>query len=240
MLLLFPTLLSAHNVETLKAWTDRHQGNLETRGYNRGEIIDVWNRRVNAPPGSPYCASGTSSALDENFVTKPTIRTAWARSFSKCEGVDASAVWKGKAEIPFPCVVAFVRKSGGHAGIGFSRAGDRVRIWEPNTSPDGSTASQWNGVFTGYRNRSIKTTCSPWNAFRIVKFGYIEFASLPTHGGQGIPFSGSSPLGYLRLRMNEYLKTTFLPVSGAITAFLGLTPTENPDGRYIPLYKPTT
>lgn len=63
-------------------------GNLrETHGRNRSPRIDYFNSRVNIPLGSPYCAAGAWSAIqdacDELGLKNPVKATGWSQSFSK-------------------------------------------------------------------------------------------------------------------------------------------------------------
>lgn len=126
------------------------------------------------PLASPYCATGTSSGL-EYFHLLPATRGGRAKKFLENEGVSAKDVFYGKTSLPdTPYVAVFTRKGGGHVGFLWRLAQGVMKLWEPNTSPDKGVGSQWNGSYTGWRTRSVKAACSPWNAFRIVKFVPVQ------------------------------------------------------------------
>lgn len=145
------------------------------KGYNRGPFIDSANRKY-AYLGAPYCASSVSIILDKSKAIYPLIRSAAARRFIQPTSISARRVWEGKEEIPGNALVIFTRKGGGHIEFFISRSGDNMRCFGFNTTPDGKSGSQWNGAWSGYKNRSIKKTLSPYNVFRVTHFTKVQYA----------------------------------------------------------------
>lgn len=144
------------------------------RGYNRGPFIDSANRRY-AYLGAPYCASGVSMILDRSKATYPAVRSGAARKFVVPTSINARRVWEGKEKIPVNSLVIFTRKGGGHIEFFISQSGDVMRCFGFNTSPDGKSGSQWNGTWSGYKNRSIKKSLSPYSVFRVTHFTKVAF-----------------------------------------------------------------
>lgn len=173
-------LLSANPMQgqTLRDALQPYHGMVE-QGRNRGPFIDTCNRWARVPLGSPYCAScgGYIVAHRLALATPPRV-PARARAWITANAVDAKDVWLGKATVPVPCLVIWVRKGGGHLGILVS-AVDGLRCFEFNTSPDRS-GSQWDGKWSGWKRRTVRKHCSPLNAYRIT-----HFVPLPKEGLRG-------------------------------------------------------
>lgn len=150
-----------------------YHGMRET-GYNRGPFIDSANRRY-AYLGAPYCASSVSLLLARSNATEPKTRSARAKAFIEPGSISARRVWEGKADIPHNSLVIFTRKGGGHIEFFIERKGDVMRCFGFNTSPDRSAGSQWNGTWSGYKNRSIKRDLSPYNVFRVTHFTKVRY-----------------------------------------------------------------
>ena len=143
------------------------------RGYNRGPFIDSANRKY-AYLGAPYCASSVSLILDRVKAIYPTVRSARAKAFITKESVNARLVWEGKAKIPYDAVIVFTRKGGGHIEFYISDTLGVIRCFGFNTSPDGKAGSQWNGNWSGYKNRNMKKSLSPYNVFRVTHFTPVK------------------------------------------------------------------
>lgn len=143
------------------------------QGYNRGPFIDSANRRY-AYIGAPYCASSVSMILDRVKPISPTIRSGRAKAFITQTSVNARLVWEGKAKIPSDALVVFTRKGGGHIEFYISDSAGVMRCFGFNTSPDGNAGSQWNGSWSGYKNRNMKKSLSPYNVFRVTHFTPIK------------------------------------------------------------------
>lgn len=146
------------------------------KGYNRGPFIDSANRKY-AYLGAPYCASSVSLILDRSKVETPKTRSGRAKAFINQSSVNSRLVWEGKVSVPYNSLVVFTRKGGGHIEFHIETKGDVLRCFGFNTSPDGKAGSQWNGTWSGYKNRSIKKLCSPYNVFKITHFTPVTYAA---------------------------------------------------------------
>lgn len=167
--------------------------------YNRGPFIDSANRKY-AYIGAPYCASSVSLILDRSKPTSPTKRSGRAKAHISENSVDARRVWEGKDTVPYNSLVIFTRKGGGHIEFHISTKGDVLRCFGFNTSPDGKAGSQWNGTWSGYKNRSIKKLCSPYNVFRITHFTPVTYES-DNKGHNSCPVNhpaSYSPVAHMR------------------------------------------
>lgn len=142
---------------------------MQETAYNRGPFIDSANQKY-AYLGAPYCASAISVILDRADVDKPRYRGAWAKAFADGTSVSARRVWEGKDTIPHHSVMVFTRKGGGHVELHISNANGVMRCFGFNTTPDGKSGSQWNGTWSGYKNRNMKKQLSPYNVFRVTHF----------------------------------------------------------------------
>ena len=163
----------------LKEGVKKYNNTYETTGYNRSPFIDKCNTRKGVPLGSPYCGTVTDSIIHEFGAVAPNIKGGWARSYITADAVPSIDVLLGKAVIPNECLCVFVRRGGGHVGIYCGQVVIRgvlyIRIFEPNTTPDGKLGSQHNGTWTGYKLRELKKICSPYAPFRITHFVPITF-----------------------------------------------------------------
>lgn len=153
----------------------QYEGMLE-KGYNRGPFIDSANKKY-AYLGAPYCASSVSMILDRSDAGQPKYRGAWAKAFADGTSVNSRRVWEGKDTIPRHSVIVFTRKGGGHVELHISNASGIMRCFGFNTSPDGKAGSQWNGTWSGYKNRNMKKTLSPYNVFRVTHFTPVTYAT---------------------------------------------------------------
>lgn len=146
---------------------------------NRGKSIDSANRRF-AYLGAPYCASFGSLILERAGAVRPSIRSGSSRRFVRDpRAIDAREVFYGRAEVPREAVAIFIRPGGGHFAfvIDLLRRGARaiLRLFEFNTSP-GVGGSQYDGRWSGYRDRDLRAITSPLSAFRITHFVPVEYA----------------------------------------------------------------
>lgn len=153
----------------------QYDGMIE-KGYNRGPFIDSANKKY-AYLAAPYCASSISMILDRSKVELPRYRGAWAKAFADGTSVSARRVWEGKDTIPQQSVIVFTRKGGGHVELHISNTNGVMRCFGFNTSPDGKAGSQWNGTWSGYKNRNMKKTLSPYNVFRVTHFTPVTYAA---------------------------------------------------------------
>lgn len=152
----------------------QYEGMRET-GPNRGPFIDSANRRY-ARLGDPYCASTLSVILDRSKATYPTVRSARARAFITSSSINARLVWEGKAVPPKNSLAVFARKGGGHIEFFIAMVSRwTMELFGFNTSPDGKSGSQWNGVWSGTKRRNIRTACSPYSVFRITHFTEVRY-----------------------------------------------------------------
>lgn len=165
---------------------------LET-AYNRGPFIDSANRKY-AYLGAPYCASSVALILDRSRAQSPKTRSGRAKAYIAANSINARRVWEGKDSIPSNSLVIFTRKGGGHIEFHIATTGDMMRVFGFNTSPDGKSGSQWNGTWSGYKNRSIKRTLSPYNVFRVTHLTpvYYEKPKQPTPHRGYIGVAGSN------------------------------------------------
>lgn len=138
--------------------------------YNRGPVIDMFNREARVPLKSPYCASAVRYVLKACSLTTRTKMTARAKDYIGAHSINAVDVWKGKAQVPENCVGVMTRKGGGHIYFKITQQGDRLLCFDFNSTPDGRQGSQYDGRWSGYKRRSIRQTCSPLNAFRTIAF----------------------------------------------------------------------
>ena len=159
-------------------------------GYNRGPFIDSANKRY-AYLGAPYCASSVSLILDRVEAKSPTVRSGRAKAFITNASVNARLVWEGKAKIPSDALVVFTRKGGGHIEFYISDTLGVMRCFGFNTSPDGKAGSQWNGNWSGYKNRNMKKSLSPYNVFRVTHFTPVKN---PEYSGRHIYSAGNRNL----------------------------------------------
>lgn len=139
------------------------------QGYNRGPFIDSANCKYGYL-SAPYCASAVSLILERSNVAQPKYRGAWAKAFADGASVSARRVWEGKDTIPYQSVIVFTRKGGGHVELHISNANGIMKCFGFNTTPDGKAGSQWNGTWSGYKNRNMKKQLSPYNVFRVTHF----------------------------------------------------------------------
>lgn len=135
------------------------------QGKNRGKEIEEWQRNVNIPIGSPYCAAFVSYILDDCKVSLPTIRSGVATKFITKNSIKATDVYKGRIKINGDYLVIW--KHGdtwrGHIGIKLKWNGRNGYVIEANTKYRGN-----EGVFIMYRQ--IK----PYSYFRIVNFTRVK------------------------------------------------------------------
>ena len=172
-----------------RAYVAPYHGMKET-GYNRGPFIDSANRKY-AYLGAPYCASSVSMILDRCKATTPKTRSARARAFIASNSVSARRVWEGKDTVPRNSLVIFTRKGGGHIEFHIETRGNVMRCFGFNTSPDGKAGSQWNGVWSGYKNREIKKSLSPYNVFHVTHFTPVTYDPKPrTRANVGVDSIG--------------------------------------------------
>lgn len=159
--------------KTYREYLTPYEGMREV-GYNRGPFIDSANRRY-AYIGAPYCASSVSLILDKSGCKYPATRSGRAKAFINDESVSARRVWEGKDSIPHNSLIVFTRKGGGHIEFHISNDGTNMRCFGFNTSPDGKAGSQWNGTWSGYKQRSMKKILSPYNVFRVTHFTPVRY-----------------------------------------------------------------
>jgi len=155
----------------------QYHGMRET-SYNRGPFIDSANRKYGYI-GAPYCATAASVILDRAQAVYPSIRSARSRAFITDKSINARRIWEGKDTIPTHSLVVFIRKGGGHIEFHIENKGGVMRCFGFNTTPDGKSGSQWNGVWSGYKNRNIKKSLSPYSVFRVTHFTPVYYAKPP-------------------------------------------------------------
>lgn len=163
LLLLAPSKAHTPHVDSALTFV----GLRETHGNNRSPIIDRWNRAVGAPLGSPYCASAVSAWLQLAHISRPRLRSASSRAFTRItdsEVFTALQILRGEAKVLKGDIVVWVRAGGGHIGIAYADwKGATGKVIEANTSPPSGDGSQWNGDGIWVKSRRI----SPYTAFRI-------------------------------------------------------------------------
>lgn len=175
MLCFFFTLDSLAQPQLERAKQDI--GWVET-GINRGSVADKANRLVQAPLGSPYCASYVSLVLHESKAQNPFVRSASSRAFITNESISVAAVIYKRAKVNPGDLVIWTRggeRSGlGHIGFVDSIAYDgyntRFTTIEANTS-SGQAGSQWNGSGIYKRRRHF----TPLAAFRVTHFTPVRY-----------------------------------------------------------------
>lgn len=169
---------------------------MKETGYNRGPFIDSANRKY-AYLGAPYCASSVSLILDRCKAALPKTRSARAKAFINASSINARRVWEGKDTIPANSLVVFTRKGGGHIEFHIETRGNIMRCFGFNTTPDGKAGSQWNGVWSGYKNRDIKKSLSPYSVFRVTHFTPVVYETKPINrvSADSVRVATRSPVG---------------------------------------------
>lgn len=66
------------------------QLNVRETSYNRGYMIDIYNREVGAPLGSPYCGAFVGSNLTWQGVKNP--HSAWSPNYAASQDI----IWRPK------------------------------------------------------------------------------------------------------------------------------------------------
>ena len=141
-------------------------------GNNRGTLVDLWNRFVRAPYGSPWCASFVSWCLDVAHARSPRTRTAWSRGFVDESAIPAAMVLSGAVNIE-PGDILIWRRSPSLGHIGFSSSHwkrAKGRSVEGNTS-NGLSGSQWDGGGVYERSRLINL----YDHFRITHIRKVKY-----------------------------------------------------------------
>lgn len=135
---------------------------------NRHPMIDLWNRFVRAPLGSPYCASFVSWCLSRAGARFPRVRSAWSQAFRIAQSLPPYR----HAARPGTILVWRRGSSGwqGHVGFALELRGDTLVTVEANTSPGerGGAQAQREGDGVYVKYRSWRRNVYAGNAFRIV------------------------------------------------------------------------
>lgn len=161
-LFVLPLSQSVNGHEHHVKYAGRYVSARESRGPNRSDIIDRWNRSVGVPLGSPYCAAFVSAVLTDVGCSAIKTRSARARAFiAERKGIVLDVHAQTIAHVGD--IVVFKRNGGGHIAIVERVEGNVVFTVEANTSP-GRGGSQWNGDGVWRRKRTLY---EPWSAFRI-------------------------------------------------------------------------
>ncbi|GIW57165.1 MAG: hypothetical protein KatS3mg083_110 [Candidatus Dojkabacteria bacterium] len=152
---------------------------MEEDGYNRGPFIDSCNKRY-AYLGAPYCASAMSVILDRIKARCPSYRGGASRNFLRgnCERIEAEDIFYGKVsprKINYTIAV-FKRNGGGHVEYvdHYCNKNQKIYCFGFNTTPVGRVGSLWNGRYSLWNYRSLRSSISPYNSFRITHFVYIK------------------------------------------------------------------
>lgn len=152
-------------------------GKQETEGKNRGQWIDVWNRFVDAPLGSPYCASFVSWILYHSGVSEPQIKSPLARHFytkaPKVLKYSAGEVLRKKRNVKQGTIIIWQRGETiyGHTGFALEDwKGISGKTIEANTTK-GTKGIQHDGDGVYIRRRTIE----PYNFFRIIGFTEVRY-----------------------------------------------------------------
>ena len=144
----------------------------EKTGKNDGEPIETWQRYVNIPKGSSYCAAFVSWCIGQAKAIEPKIRTSLAQGFITKKSIKAIDVFKGKVKVPD--YSTFVMKKGttihGHTGFVIHWIKANGSTIEANTS-SGSKGGQSDGDGVYLRNRAI----NPYSYFRITHFTRVIY-----------------------------------------------------------------
>lgn len=142
---------------------------VQEEGYNRGALIDTWNRFVGAPLGSPYCSAFVSWVIYRARAV-PRGRFPLALQWSRVHGV----LPPRRSLLRPGMLIVWRRGSSGWRGhVGFCEAvrGDVITTIEANTSPPGMRSpardeGEGDGVWR--KLRSWERNAYAGNAFRIV------------------------------------------------------------------------
>lgn len=156
-------------VEALLTCARQTAGEREEGGNNRGPDVDLWNRAVGNPLGSPWCAAWVFSmhggAADAIGMPNPCPRTG-----------SSHALWTmadpaSRSQLPAPGDVFVVDHGNGlgHCGIveAVSPSGDMVTTIEGNTNSAGSREG----------NAVARHTWNPRAGARGVLLGYVAFGN---------------------------------------------------------------
>lgn len=152
---------------------------MEEEGYNRGSFIDSCNRRY-AYIGAPYCASAMSVILDRIGAKCPSYRGGASRYFlrGKCARISAKDVFYNRvAPLTLNNMIAvYKRNGGGHVEYcdHYCPQNKSIYCFGFNTTPVGRRGSLWNGRYSLWNYRKLRSAISPYNSFRITDFIFIK------------------------------------------------------------------
>jgi hypothetical protein len=136
----------------------------ETHGKNRSPRIDYFNSRANAPMGSPYCASGIWSAIDDACLSlglqNPIPPTAWSQAFRK-SGFTPKAYIKPQGELGKIGDVAVFQvvsdPSRGHLALVRADQKTQPKFLTLEYNTDGSGSRDGDGCYSMSRSTIGKT-----------------------------------------------------------------------------------
>jgi len=133
---------------------------------NRSPLIDLINRNVGAPLGSPYCAGTVYYSFDNTDTYYPQQKSGLARSWVRKDSYTALDVLRGKYQIKAGDILIWQKNNStqGHAGLANKDwQGISGETCEANTS-SGLKGSQYDGDGIWIKHRKIE----PYNyKFRI-------------------------------------------------------------------------
>jgi hypothetical protein len=131
-------------------------GERESKGSNRSDNIDKWNKFTNVPMGSPYCASFISYVLYEAKI-KNAPKTAWSPSMVARDNVPFSKI------APADVFGMYFSSKKRIAHVGFIKdpeySSTMLQTTEANTSPQAGQGSasdrDGDGVWNKLRSKKL-------------------------------------------------------------------------------------
>ncbi len=135
------------------AYARKHLGMREA-GYNRGALVDRWNRAAGSPLGSAWCGNFMNACLmAAGFPSEPWL--------AACRFIEANARvghegWEWTSNpVPGDLVLFTVSGAANHVGMVESVGPSSIVTIEGNTRQDGDVISNGYGVFRRHHSRGL-------------------------------------------------------------------------------------
>jgi hypothetical protein len=139
--------------ELALAYARKHLGMRES-GYNRGALVDRWNRAAGSPLGSAWCGNFMNACLmASGFPSEPWL--------AACRFIEANAKvghdgWEWtQSPRPGDLVLFTVSGAANHVGMVESVGPSQIVTIEGNTRQDGDVISNGYGVFRRHHSRGL-------------------------------------------------------------------------------------
>jgi hypothetical protein len=139
--------------ELALAYARKHLGMRES-GYNRGPLVDRWNRAAGSPLGSAWCGNFMNACLmASGFPSEPWLAACRFIEANAMAGVDGW-VWT-RNPVPGDLVLFTVSGAANHVGMVESVGPSQIVTIEGNTRQDGEVVSNGYGVFRRHHARGV-------------------------------------------------------------------------------------